>query len=247
MQQHCIAGDKYASREFLRLVEHSAAKLLEFMQADIINQRLYGLGVLSPICISFDSVSIGDSLYARNETFQVIVVTVLDLSPGVPLLATHFLQCPSVGLSHDGDNQAACVLKALEDHAGQFNKRSLRRRVLTLIAGDGAVARGGQSMRHVGTEACNKLAKFLSLIILNPFCLTQTLISIHFYFFWFLPVILCRWLAVVFSFVISNGPGSGWFTQMLSKNWLNGSAFIGAKQHFEKHCTSICISDFLDW
>lgn len=43
MQQHCIAGDKYASREFLRLVEHSAAKLLEFMQADIINQRLYGL------------------------------------------------------------------------------------------------------------------------------------------------------------------------------------------------------------
>ena len=155
-------------------MEHSAAKLLEFMQADIINQRLYGLGVLSPICISFDSVSIGDSLYARNETFQVIVVTVLDLSPGVPLLATHFLQCPSVGLSHAGDNQAACVLKALEDHAGQFNKRSLRRRVLTLIAGDGAVARGGQSMRHVSTEAGNKLAKFLSLIILNPFCLTQT-------------------------------------------------------------------------
>ena len=167
MQQHCIAGDKYASREFLRLVEHSAAKLLEFMQADIINQRLYGLGVLSPICISFDSVSIGDSLYARHETFQVIVVTVLDLSRGVPLLATHFLQCPIVGLSHDGDNQAACILKSLEQHAGQFNKRSLRRRVLTLIAGDGAVARGGQSMRHVSTEAGNKLAKFLASLLIN--------------------------------------------------------------------------------
>ena len=158
-----VSGDKYASREFVRLVEHSAAKLLEFMQAEVINQKLVGLGVQSPMSISFDGMSIGDSLYARHETFQVTIATALSLSPGVPLLATYFLHCPSVGLSHDGDSQAACVLRTLEGHAGQFNKRSLRRRVLTMIAGDGAVARGGQSMRHVSTEACNKLAKFLAL------------------------------------------------------------------------------------
>ena len=130
------------------------------MQAEVISQKLDGLGVLSPMCISFDAVSIGDSLFARHETFQIIIATVISLAPGHPLLTTHFMECPSTGMSHDGDSQAASVLGALKNHAAQLSVKSLRRRVLTMIAGDGAVARGGQSMRHVSTEAANKLAKF---------------------------------------------------------------------------------------
>ena len=53
-------GDKYSPRKFVGLVEFLSAKVLEFLQAHNLGQRLPGLWVLSPVSAVFDGVSIGD-------------------------------------------------------------------------------------------------------------------------------------------------------------------------------------------
>ena len=152
-------GDKYASARFARVAEFCAGKLLEFGQAEILNSKLGGLGVVSALSCSFDAVSVGDSLYARHETFQIITVTALNPCTGA--LNTHFLNCPSMGSSHDGDAQAQVVLSALEHHPAKLTGQSLRQRVLTMVGCDGAVARGGPEMKHVSTGACNKFSNLV--------------------------------------------------------------------------------------
>lgn len=170
-------GDKYASRSFVRVVEHSGAKMMEFLQAESLLHKLPGLGILSPMSLTFDSVSVGDAMFARNETFQIICCTVLDSISGE--LVTHFLSCPSIGMNHDGASQAAGVLEALRTHASNITLQSLRRRCLTMVGGDGAVAKGGVRQKHTSTEACNRLAEFLGAMFvvsyLSCFC---------FYFNW---------------------------------------------------------------
>ena len=79
-------------------------------------------------------------------------------------LETHFVSCPSIGFDHDGGSQAACVLNALQVHAGCWTLGALRSRVLTMVGGDGAVAAGGTDMMHVSTEAANKLSAFLCAV-----------------------------------------------------------------------------------
>ena len=76
-------------------------------------------------------------------------------------LNTHFLNCPSMGSSHDGDAQAQVVLSALEHHPAKLTGQSLRQRVLTMAGGDGAVARGGPEMKHVSAGACNKFSNLV--------------------------------------------------------------------------------------
>ena len=68
---------------------------------------------------------------------------------------------PSAGLSHDGQTQAREVLKALEQHAAKMTCAALRARMLCMVSGDGAVARGGPSARHSGTAAANLFAQQL--------------------------------------------------------------------------------------
>ena len=152
-------GDKYASARFVRVAEFCAGKLLEFGQAEVLNAELGGLGVVSPLSCSFDAVSVGDTMFARNETFQIITVTALD--PCTGKLSTHFLNCPSIGSGHDGDAQAQVVLNALAHHPAKLTSQSLRQRVLTMVGGDGAVAKGGPEMRHVSTDACQKFSKLV--------------------------------------------------------------------------------------
>ena len=161
-QSGVLIGDKYASRSFMRLCEFSGAKILEFLQAAQINSTIPGLGCLSPVSVTFDSVSVGDTSCARAETFQIVCVTFIDSRAGC--LETHFVSCPSIGFDHDGGSQAACVLNALQVHAGCWTLGALRSRVLTMVGGDGAVAAGGTDMRHVSTEAANKLSAFLCAV-----------------------------------------------------------------------------------
>ena len=165
-------GDKYASRGFVHVVEHSGSKMMEFLQAESLLHKLPGLGILSPMSLTFDSVSVGDAVFARNETFQIICSTVLDPISGE--LVTHFLSCPSIGMNHDGASQAAVVLEALRTHASNITLQSLRRRVLTMVGGDGAVAKGGIGQKHTSTEACNRLAEFLgTMFVVSFFCSLQ--------------------------------------------------------------------------
>ena len=56
-------GDKYASRQFLQLVEMSCSRLLQLQDATCLNQVLPGLNVRAPLAICYDGVSIGGSLF----------------------------------------------------------------------------------------------------------------------------------------------------------------------------------------
>ena len=152
-------GDKFASKSFLQMVEFTGSKLIELMVADSLSTRLPGVGVVSPIAVTFDGVTVGDSLFARNESFQVICVAAL--SPHTGEIISHFVGCPSMGLQKKGVDQAKLVLQALAAHPAGFHPTGLRRRVLTIVGGDGAVAPGGVDAKHSSTQAANKLEELI--------------------------------------------------------------------------------------
>ena len=150
-------GDKYVSKKFVRMVEFLSAKQLEYLQADVLARRLPGLAVVSPLSIAFDGISIGDSLFSRAESFQVIVVSSLNVTTG--RLFPQLLASPSSGLFHDGASQAQLVMQSLCEHQAKLTKESLRGRMLAVIGGDGAICRGGPDMRHASTAAGNLLSQ----------------------------------------------------------------------------------------
>ena len=86
-------GDKFASKQFLTLVEFCAAKQLEFDQADRLMQPLLpGIGVKSPVALRFDGCTIGDgSLFSRHEALEIIVMSSIDTVTGK--LRPNFLAC----------------------------------------------------------------------------------------------------------------------------------------------------------
>ena len=153
---HVDLGDKYVSRPFLRLCEYLCAKLIEICDAETLSQKLPGLGVLSPVSISFDGVSVGDSMYARSESLVVVVLS--SVSPYTGLLGAHFMSCPSAGIAHDGKAQCRIVLRALEMHASKLSKASLSSRVVCMIGGDGGTVCGGVDQRHSSSAAGNHVA-----------------------------------------------------------------------------------------
>ena len=118
-----------------RWTEHLGARCLEQQQASDLLVRLDGLGVRSPCALAFDSVTIANSMFARQETLQIITMSCLSAATG--RLQNHFVASPSIGLSHDGVSQAKSVLEALARHEAHFTVESLRRRVVTVIGGDG--------------------------------------------------------------------------------------------------------------
>eukprot|EP00438_Fugacium_kawagutii_P025340 Skav236502 [mRNA] locus=scaffold78:178232:178871:- [translate_table: standard] len=63
-------GQKYTRRSFVRLVVFAGTQIREFLDAEQMNAAVPGLGTLSPMSVTFDSVSVGDSAYAHHETFQ---------------------------------------------------------------------------------------------------------------------------------------------------------------------------------
>ena len=76
-------ADKFASKQFLRLVEFCAAKQLELDQADRLMQPLPGIGVKSPVALCFDGCTIGDSsLFSRHEALEIIVMSSIDSVTG---------------------------------------------------------------------------------------------------------------------------------------------------------------------
>ena len=132
LQQHYDVdiGDKYSSPEFLKLAEFMGAKLLEFWQAEALVSKLPGLKTASPLAVAFDTVSIGESMFARSETFQIIVVSTLSADTG--RLQPYFLACPSAGMDHDGASQATSILETMGQHAAprqctEFSPDALRR------------------------------------------------------------------------------------------------------------------------
>eukprot|EP00439_Symbiodinium_sp_Y106_P076715 s402_g15.t2 len=166
LQKHGVdVGDKYCSSNNLgpclssRWTEHLGAKCLEQQQASDLLARLDGLGVRSPCALAFDSVTIANSMFARQETLQIITMSTFSAATG--RLQNHFVASPAIGLSHDGVSQATSVLEALARHEAHLTAESLRRRVVTIIGGDSGNCKGGDDARHSSTQSGNRLQALL--------------------------------------------------------------------------------------
>lgn len=150
-------GDKYASRQYLQLVEMACGRLLQLQDAQQLHDVLPGLNVQAPISICYDGVSIGDSLFSRQESFEIVFVFSASVSTGQ--MQAFFIGCPSEGMDKTGERQADCVARALEQHPWKLGVGNVRGRLLSMICGDGAIAKGGSEARHSSTGSANILSE----------------------------------------------------------------------------------------
>lgn len=150
-------GDKYASRQYLQLVEMACGRLLQLQDAQQLHELLPGLNVQAPISICYDGVSIGESLFSRSESFEIVFIFSASVTTGQ--MQAFFIGCPSEGLDKTGEGQAQCVAKALEQHPWNLGQRNIRSRLLSMVCGDGAIVRGGPDARHSSTGSANILSQ----------------------------------------------------------------------------------------
>lgn len=144
-------GDKYNSVHFVSLVEQAAACFLTHLDAAELTGQLPSLGVMSPLTLIFDPVTLGSGMFSRHETLQVVMAYFLHPSTGQAV--TRLIDARSIGMFHDGPSQVAGILEALQNHPGKFSLPHLRCRLVSMIGGDGAVISGGPSARHSSSKA----------------------------------------------------------------------------------------------
>lgn len=143
-------GDKCHSPDFFRLVEYLAAQIKLMMDAEDFDMPLPGTGIRSHFALIFDSVSLGTSSFSRHETLLVLGVSCISGATGTP--HARLFGCPSVGRSHKGAATAGLIVESLLKHPANITATVCANRLCS-IGGDGAVVRGGESARHVSTDA----------------------------------------------------------------------------------------------
>ena len=131
---HVPVGDKYHSREFVKLVEELAMQLVRSCTADMLRTPMQGLGIPTDFALIWDGVSIGSRNFARNETLLMLASRGAHPTTGRPY--TRLLAAPAMGLSHSGPDKTHLILKALTQlPRGGFTKRDLR--ASFVIGGEG--------------------------------------------------------------------------------------------------------------
>ena len=96
-------GQKYHSREFVKLTEHLGASLIRILDAADFHEVLPGHGLQSHFGIAFDIGSLGRSMFSKHES--LIAVAINFVSPatgelhGRCCLFTHFKQLCSTRLT----------------------------------------------------------------------------------------------------------------------------------------------------
>ena len=116
-------GDKYNSIHFVGLVEQAAACFLTHLDAAELTGQLPSLGVMSPLTIIFDPVTLGSGMFSRHETLQVVMAIVLH--PVTGRAVTRLIDARSIGMFHDGPSQVAGILEALQNHPGKLSVSQL--------------------------------------------------------------------------------------------------------------------------
>ncbi|CAE7760845.1 unnamed protein product [Symbiodinium sp. CCMP2456] len=101
-------GDKYNSVHFVSLVEQAAACFLTHLDAAELTGQLPSLGVMSPLTLIFDPVTLGSGMFSRHETLQVVMAYFLHPSTGQAV--TRLIDARSIGMFHDGPSQAGDLL-----------------------------------------------------------------------------------------------------------------------------------------
>ena len=87
-------GQKYANHHFVELTEMLAGQYCQILDAEILIQRLPGLGVQSPVGVMFDTVSLGCASFSRHETLEVIILN--QVNPRNGKLSSFLMGNPSV-------------------------------------------------------------------------------------------------------------------------------------------------------
>ena len=166
---HVPVGDKYHSREFVKLVEELAMQLVRSCTADMLRTPMQGLGIPTDFALIWDGVSIGSRNFARNETLLMLASRGAHPTTGRPY--TRLLAAPAMGLSHSGPDKTHLILKALTQlPRGGFTKRDLRASFV-IGGGDGAEAKGGENARHGSTGTAELL--FREVFERLPFALSH--------------------------------------------------------------------------
>lgn len=151
-------GDKYASIQFVRLSEQVTSRYLSESDGDAINELLPTLGVRSPVSVTFDPVTLGNGMFARHETLQVLMLRHLTKYGTVSI---KLIDARSIGMFHDGQSQMASIARALEEHPAHLTLAALRSRMVSVISGDGAVAAGGPEAKHSSSKTCELIWQLL--------------------------------------------------------------------------------------
>ena len=151
-------GDKYASVKFVGLSEQVASRYLSESDGQAINELLPTLGVRSPVSVTFDPVTLGNGMFSRHETLQVVMLRHLTKDGTISI---KLIDARSIGMFHDGQSQAASIARALEEHPAHLTLAALRSRMVSVISGDGAVAAGGPQAKHSSSKTCELIWKLL--------------------------------------------------------------------------------------
>lgn len=143
------------SRHVAREAEFLAAKVMQRMDALDFDTRLAGLDIPSNLNIIADPVSIGSTMYARNETVLFLAITTI--SPH-----TYRHHCPMIGGdtmpfgSHGKRRLKEMILDMMFEHPACFTLQRLKASC-ALVGGDGQFVRGGERHRHSSSQVAEAL------------------------------------------------------------------------------------------
>ena len=142
-------GTKYNHHAFLERVEHMSYVSCQAFAAIELNQLTPSTGVPPEIAVTWDGVGIGGTTFSRAETTAIIAVSFMNASGRI---VQRLVESPSENLRKAGADQKELVLEALARHPARLTLPELRKR-LRLVAGDGAICKGGVDAIHGSTGA----------------------------------------------------------------------------------------------
>ena len=146
-------GGKFHTRHFVKEAKHLAAKVLQAQDRLDLDRKLPGLGIPSCFAVLFDGVPVGGvSTWNRHGSVEVICVACVSTVTG--LIHARFVTWTVSRVGHRGSDMADTILDALAEKPLALDRTVLRRR-LASIGGDGAVVRGGPDRKRPGTQAAD--------------------------------------------------------------------------------------------
>jgi len=140
-------GTKCNHHAFVEQVEHMAYVSCQAVTTLELNQLIPSTGVPSDIALTWDGVGIGGTMFSRAETCAIVGVSLMTPSGRI---VQRLIASPSENLRKAGECQKDLMLRALARHPARLTIPALRKR-LRLVAGDGAVCKGGVDAAHPST------------------------------------------------------------------------------------------------
>ena len=146
-------GGKFHTEAFVREARYLATKVLSCQDRLDLDQKLPGLGIPSSFAVLFDGVPVG-GISTFNRHGNVEVVCLAAISPLTGRINARFVTWAVSSVGHAGPDIANTILNALSELPLCLERTLLKRRMVA-IGGDGAVVRGGPDRQKPGTRAAD--------------------------------------------------------------------------------------------